>query len=966
MKAIEKDFYREIKTSFSRFISILLIVALGVAFYSGIRSIEPDMRKTGDNLYDDSNLLDLKIISTMGLSEADVGAVEGLDCIEDAVGSHSADVIAQTNSNKNVVKFMSYIDGINDVEIVEGNKPQANNECILDVTFFKNEKLNIGDTIKATSVGINDVAEVLNETTYTIAGTFTTTQYMSSSAKGTSNVGDGSIEGLAIVNEDVFVSDVYTEMYALVKSAKHEICYSDDYKEIVDSAILEIESTVEDVRIQAKYDELYDAATDVIVGIERSIEQLETSIKKSNKSIKNNNRKIKALNKEITGLDEQIAVIDKSISNYDVFIERYSDLGYVPEGKLNTYDVTIEQLEREKQEFVDKKEPIEQEKKEYENSIQECEAVIVTENESIKQSKDTIKEQQLNLADANEVREELESPRWYLTDRSAIKTYVEYDNDAERISKIGIVFPVIFFLVATFVSLTTMTRMISEQRTLIGTYKGLGYSKFSIVFKYIKYAMFATISGSIIGVIIGSKVFPVIILSAYRTIYPSLSNMVTPISWEQALMATEIAVLCVLISTAFASYKELVATPSMLMRPETPKVGKRILLERIPFIWKPLSFNAKSTIRNLLRYKKRFYMTLFGVSGCMALIIVGFGLKDSTETIPKVQYDELHSYDALVTYNMSTNAKRVAQADEFIESDSRIQDYIRIGESLTEIEKDGNTVTANVIVPKDGHEFSEYIRLEDEVTHELVDFSPNEVILTEKAAKLLGVAVGDTIQINIATEVEPTVKISKIVRNSLNHYIYMTEELYNSVYGRKVEYNQMLLHTASDIDTAELTEELLGFKAVNSVSFISTIRSSLEDVLKSIDIITAVLIISAGVLALIVLYNLNNINISERKRELATLKVLGFYDNEVTGYVYRENVIITLLGLVIGSILGAVLHKFVIHTAELDMIVFGTEIRLISYVYSALITIGFSIIINLTMYYKLKKIDMASSMKTVE
>lgn len=968
MKAIKKDYYTEIKKSFSRFVSILLIVALGVAFYAGIRSTEPDMRLTGDKLYDESNLLDLKVISTMGLSQSDVEAINNLENIEKAIGSYSADVIAQTGKNNSVLRFMSLLDGVNVVTMTDGNQPVNITECIVDETFMENEKLSIGDTITVKGAGQAEVTDLLKETEYKIVGTFTTTQYMSSSSKGTSSVGNGKIEGLVIVKEEAFAIDVFTEIYAVVKDAKELICYDDDYHNKIEEAKKMIEDTIMDGCILAKYDELYGSATEIIEGIESNITDTNQIIAKSKKTIKKLNSAITKAEKAKASVEEEIAKSQQKIEMFDAFIAQYSDLGYVPAGILNTYDVSIAQMEREKQQYIEAKEPYEQIVTESETIISQSKDGIIQAKAAITEAERILNDLELGLADANEARDALESPTWYLTDRTHIQTYVEYDLDAERISNIGIVFPVIFFLVATLVSLTTMTRMIAEQRTQIGTLKALGYSKFTIAFKYIKYALSATVTGSVIGIFIGSKLFPVVILNAYQLLYPSLHNVVTPINWEHAVTATVIAIVCVLVATIFASFKTLSSSASDLMRPESPKMGKKILLERIPFVWKHLNFNAKSTIRNLVRYKKRFFMTLFGVSGCMALIVVGFGLKDSTSEIVNMQYGQLHTYDAAIEFNLSSNIKRMEEVNDFLDNDERVSDYLRINESTVEVSSGSRKVSGTAIVPVDETKISDYIVLRENSSKEAISIPENEIVVSEKLAKLLNVKVGDAIQVSIGETDKREIKIGAITENYVFHYIYLSPQLYQQVFNKEPSYNKILLRTNpdKDVDTAAFTDELLNLKAINSVSFIQTLQDKFQDLLRSIDIIVMVLVVSAGALAFIVLYNLNNINITERKRELATLKVLGFYNKEVTGYIYRENIIITILGLVIGCGLGAVLHQFVIRTAEVDIIMFSRQIFPVSYLYSALITIVFSILINITMYFKLKKINMAESIKTID
>ena len=965
VKAVNKEFRAEIKNSFSRFISILLIVALGVAFYVGLRSTEPDMRTTGDRIYDKSNMMDIKIISTMGLSDSDVEAVKGLDTIADAVGTYSKDLIADIDGNEKVVKFMAETNGINEVELISGNMPKNADECLLDKAFMENAGIQIGDTFTISSGTKDPVSDSMNTKKFRVVGSFTSTLYMSTN-RGTSTIGNGTVNALAVTLPEAFKSEAYTEMYATVKGAKEEDGYSDNYFELVQKAIDEIDSTVKDACIQAKYDELYAKATDVIDGIDEKLTTAKDGKKQAQSTVKKLQKTIKTLDTSMEGLDAQIASVQSQIDNYDVFIDRYKANGSVPAGVLNANEVPISQLESEKAGIVATKEPLEAKKTELVKQKTTCQNGIKESKAKITELTDGITELDLAKADAEDAREEITSPSWYLLDRTSISSYVEYDQDADRINNIGKVFPVIFFLVAALVSLTTMTRMINEQRTQIGTMKALGYDKFTIAFKYIKYAMLATITGSVLGGLIGVHLFPTVILNAYKVMYPSLSEVQTKLNLEPMITATVISILCVLAATIFSSYATLRENAAELMRPLAPKVGKKILLERVPFIWKHLNFSMKSSIRNLVRYKKRFFMTLFGISGSMALIIVGFGLKDSTQAIVNKQYGEIHHYDASVTLASKVNEKRIKEATDFFDTDDRVESYLKLYQTNMTFANGKKEADGYLVVPMEAGKLTDYVALKDRKTQKKVSMKEDSVIIDEKLASLLEVSAGDKITLKVGEQEFKTVTIGGITENYLNHYVYMSPDLYQKTYGKTAEFNQIFLRTVKNVDTKQMTEDILSLKACSGAMFITTLHDKLGEVLKSIDIIVLVLIISAGGLAFVVLYNLNNINISERKRELATLKVLGFYDGEVSAYLIRENIMISIIGILVGCLLGAVLHQFVIQTAEIDVIMFGRKIAPISYLYSALITVAFMILINFTMHFKMKKIDMAESMKSVE
>ena len=558
--------------------------------------------------------------------------------------------------------------------------------------------------------------------------------------------------------------------------------------------------------------------------------------------------------------------------------------------------------------------------------------------------------------------------KWYIYDREHLVEYSGYGENADRMRAIGKVFPVLFFLMAALISLTTMTRMVEEQRTLIGTMKALGYSKASIAGKYIGYASLATILGCVLGALFGEKVFPYIIIKAYGIIYTHVPNIEVPYNLYYAGVASAAAVFCVLFATVISCYKELREQAAQLMRPPAPKQGKRVLLERIPFIWKHLSFTWKSTVRNLVRYKKRFFMTLFGIGGCMALLLFGFGLHDSIVNIGILQYEDLQLFDADLILNEEATDTAKQEITDSLKSDDRIKHITQALQQQVTIKKDDTEKEVYLTVFEPGEENDSLFVYQNRVTKEQYKLTDDGVILTEKIADKLGVKPGDSFTIEKSGEEDVTVTVSAICENYMRHYMYMTSGLYEQLYGKAVSYNS-IFYTVNNgqIEVAEeIGEEALKKDGALSVSYTKDFEAQIEDMLGSLNMVIVVLVISAGLLAFVVLYNLNNINITERKRELATLKVLGFYPKEVAEYVYRENILLTILGSVVGCGLGKILHRFIIETVEVDSAMFGRNIDLSSYIFGFLITIGFSMFVNGVMYFKLKKIDMVESLKSVE
>ena len=515
-----------------------------------------------------------------------------------------------------------------------------------------------------------------------------------------------------------------------------------------------------------------------------------------------------------------------------------------------------------------------------------------------------------------------------------------------------------------------MTRMVEEERGQIGTLKALGYGKKSIAGKYLLYALLATLGGSVLGVLVGEKALPYIIIYSYRIMYTHLPHIVIPYQWSYAAMATAAALACTLLATLYACYKALAAQPAELMRPPSPKEGKRILLERIGFIWKHLSFIWKSTIRNLFRYKKRLFMTLAGIGGCMALMVVGFGLKDSIMCIGTLQYQELQVYDGMVYLSDTITDQEKADTKELLSDMKNVDGYAEADMRRVQVSANdqGDAESIYQCIVRDKDDISRFLVFRDRKSQETYELTDDGVILTEKMAKTLDVKKGDKIYLGAEGEEKKEVTVTDICENYMEHYVYMTENLYEEVYGAVPEYNTLLfdLKDNSQKKLDQTGEKILKQDGVMNVTYTNSIEDQLNTMLKSLNLVIVVLIISAGMLAFVVLYNLNNINITERRRELATLKVLGFYDNEVSSYVYRENILLTFLSILIGMGLGWILHRFVITTVEVDVVMFGRVINWQSYLYSALFTVAFSLFVNWVMYYKLKKIDMVESMKSVE
>lgn len=872
-KALRKEFYMEIRSSRGRFLSIFFIVAIGVAFFSGIRSTEPDMRYSGDAYFDEKNLMDIQVVSTLGLTDEDKTALSEVDGIETVEGGYSADAVCLVNDSQKVVHIMSILPTMNTLTLEEGRLPETKEECVVDSDFLPESGYEIGDQITFYSGTEDDITDTLESDTFTIVGTVSSPSYISFS-RGSTTIGTGSVSGFACVPAESFAMDVYTELYASVEGAKELTAFTEEYKDCVAEVTDRVEK-IQKTREEARYEQLVGDAT----------EELEKAKKE---------------------LAEEQA-------------------------QVNAGWVLLNDTQKAKAE----KELADGEKK-----IQEAEEEI----------------------------SKIAHPKWYIRDREDSTDYTGYGENADRMRAIGQVFPVLFFLVAALISLTTMTRMVEEQRVQIGTLKALGYSKGAIAAKYLGYASLATVTGSVVGVLFGEKVFPFVIITAYGIMYQHMHHVVIPYNLYYGLMASIAALVCTMLATFFSCYRELKEPAAELMRPPAPKSGKRILLERIPAIWTHLNFSWKATIRNLVRYKKRLFMTVFGIGGCMALLLVGFGLKDSIFDIGRLQYSQLQMYDGNLVLNEDASEDEKASACTTLAEDSRVEATEKSLLQQVTIRSDSAKKEVYLNVPEEVETFPSFVELRNRVTKERYFLEDEGVVMTEKTASKLDVKAGDTIYIQDDVQGEKAVQITAVCENYMYHYLYMTPALYEELYGESPEYNSVyfLMKEGKSGEAKAVGESVLKEKGALSISYTADIEQQLNDMLGSLNIVMIVLVISAGLLAFVVLYNLNNINITERKRELATLKVLGFYPGEVAAYVYRENVILTIIGAFVGMFFGKFLHRFIIVTVEIESAMFGRNIEPISFVYGFLITIGFSAFVNGVMYFKLKKIDMVESLKSVE
>lgn len=1299
MKAFQRDFFREIGRNKGRFFSVMFIVMLGAAFFSGIRSAKNDMHVSADSYYDRVNFMDIRVVSTLGLTEDDLEDMRNTEGVAAVTGGYTAEVLNEQSDMEFALKVIAWTEDVNQVTLTDGRLPEKANECLADDIYLQQTGCEIGDQITLESGSSEDLSDTLKEETYTIVGSGTLPYYMEMD-RGSGTVGDGSLDAFLVVLPEVFEQqDVYTEAYVQAEGAeaensfdgayemkvaevvagleeiadracdrRYETIYQDGMEEIEDAKqeVADAEQELADAKAQiddgeqqitdaketladgekeledgeselasreqqlaearelleskeaelnsgksqlangqqqiadaeavlsAKEKELADGKAQLEAEAQqleagkaeieeqseslesgkaqveekaRELEEAKAQVEAKAQELENGRAQLEAgraelesgkaeleqnrqtvtaarqeleakradyetaktalqqieaqlgeLQQQLTQTEEQIRQMEEALADagldtspeYEAFLAVKTQLETMIAGlqtqketvqagitefeageksvqdgeaqlaaaeqqiaqseqqlnateevlkegevqleaarqqitdgeaqleasrqqlaaaetQLNAYRQQMAdgeaqlnaarqqitdgetQLSQGRQELEQQKSVLEQSKAQMESGEQqiaqtrqqltEGEAQIAEARQTLADARAELedgkaelaeKEQELadakqeyedgyaeaqpeladarqQIADGEQELKDLEKQEWYVMDREDVTSAKGFADDAERIDNIGQVFPWIFFLVAALISLTTMTRMVEEQRQQIGTLKALGYRDGAIAMKYLCYAMLATVTGAVIGVVIGEKLFPWVIMNAYGMLYLGLPEYLTPLNWEQGLLAILTSIACTGLATLFSCWREMRAKPSELMRPEPPKNGRRVLLERVTILWKHLSFTQKSTVRNLFRYKKRFFMTVIGIGGCMGLMLVGFGLQDSITAIAKNQFVELFTYQAAVVVNSESKEQKDAvreQAEMFDGMGSTLEMFAQ----NVELTAGDESMSAIMEVPQDPSVVDQFFTFRDRRSKESYEFPEDGIAISEKTAKMLGVSVGDTIKVGEENKEGREVTISIIIENYVEHYIFMAPSLYESVWQETPDYNQILMKYE---DTSDRYEENLGQMMIEQdgvvgVTFVSDLEAEIDDMLQALNIVIVVLIVSAGLLAFVVLYNLNNINITERKRELATLKVLGFYDMEVAEYVYRENVILTILGILAGAGIGLALHQYIIHTVEVDMMMFGRTVFPRSYLFSGLLTLVFSLFVNYMMYYRLKKIDMIESLKSVE
>ena len=1061
------DFIREVRHTYSRFLSILLLSALAVAFLVGLRATAPDMEYTADNYYDSHHLMDGYILSTMGLTQEDLQALAQADGVDQVEGAWSVDATAVDS----IVSMRSMPEELNLLNVVEGRLPQQADECVTEQMLLTALGLEIGDTLSVTLEEADQ--DSLTRTSYTIVGTVQSPLYVGTD-RGSTTLGSGSIDAFVYIPGENFDLDVYTTAYftgdGMEALNSYSQAYADQLSALVDSLdpLAQERASLRDEEVRSEAQKELDDARSELADAQKELDDAkkelddaraeldsgwadyESGLATLEQEIKDGQAKLNAARSQLeesqtryeqgkvdyqeglaqyqegqTAYEDNLAQLDAQQEEVAKGYEEYYDALKPFEG-TPMYDQMVEQLAPQKakldeaaaqiqagyQQLAQVKTQLEESKAELDAAqaqlqdaaqqldtgwaeyqsgqqtldqeeargrsqlaqakaeLDDGEAEYQKGLEEYEQAKaDAQPELEQAQADIDQGQKELDEMatcEWYVLGRDTNSGFVSYSQDAERVDNLSSIFPVIFFVVAALACLTTMTRMVEEQRTQIGSLKALGFSRLAISQKYIGYAFVASLVGGLIGLGVGATLIPAVIANAFQIMYaiPGLDYKMQLLLFVLAVLA---AVACTTGAALWACLSTLIDTPANLMRPRAPKAGKRVFLEYIKPIWRRLSFTWKVSMRNLFRYQKRFWMTVIGIGGCTALIVTGFGLHESIFDVLDKQFDEISLYDATVGLDEDLTEEQKQGIEDYLDGEEAVADYMFTYQQMMDASTTGTSYDVYLFAVDDVEEFGRFVDLRHRSDHSPVELDGSGVVIDEKLSELLGVSVGDTITLEGDQRVEAVV--ADITENYVYHYVYLTRDLYTQLYGEDYQNNVMLLayQDGMGVDVSNQTSEtLMKMDGVASYSYIATIRDSFEDSMDAINYAVVIIIVAAAALAFVVLYNLTNINITERRSELATLKVLGFYDGETTAYVLRENVFLTIFGVILGLVLGRFLHSWMVLTVEVDLVMFGRTAPPYAYVLAAAMTALFSLIVNVAAHFRLKKIDMVESLKTVE
>lgn len=905
-KTYLKSTFRDIRFSLGRFIAIILIIFMGVLLFVGVKSVGPDLTASAQNEIKTNNMSDLQIISTGGLTKDDQKSVEKISGSQVQL-SKGFDYLEKNKKNNLKVYSYSKADKQNKLAVVKGHLPQQQDQVVVDEVLSSDYPL--GSTITLNN-------DSLKKTKFHVVGFVRSPLYIANEERGNTTVGDGQANGFVYIPLKSFATDVYSQMYVTFDDLKEKTYSSSSYKHQLNRHIKKLDKVLEKRRDQ------------------RQVELQNFATKKSGPA----KEKIAVQQEKLTQAKQQLSNGKSQLAQQERQLNQQEEILAAQVGQQQAQ----QQLVQPRQQLAASKNKLQQQ----EQQLQQGQQKLTAGNEKLQQ------------------QTKISKPT-YLTDkRTDMPGFNDYASLSDRIDAIANIFPVFFFFIAILITFTTMTRMITEDRRQIGTLLSLGYTKLETSMKYVLYALLTVIIGTVLGVLVGSKALPPVVfkMTGSMYIFQNFSSKFYPfLIW----LASVAALVATLGSVILVLFRDLREKPMNLLVEKAPKAGKRIIMEKITPLWRKLSFTKKITFRNLFRYKSRMILTTFGIAGCTGLMLAGFGLNDSIPAPGTKQFSEINRYQALVTLKSAGKDK----ASQVLQDDQRVTGKLPVHmEQVTFRQKNSSNQVASLYAVKDPEKLQNYISLNMPGSNKTQVIPKNGAVVSQRLAQAYNLKKGDKLYFEDEKGREYTLKLAKVTENYVGHNVYLSAAYYQKALGKKARLNSFLVRTKKQNSKQQdqLAKKLADTGEVLNTSYTETQRSKLEKSVKGMNSIVIIFIVLSGTLAFVVLYNLTNINISERKRELATFKVLGFFDKEVTMFIVRENIIFTLFGILFGYVIGWFLNWFILVYASSNMMVFPVVIKWPGYVISAVMTIIFSAIVMWVTHRKLQQIDMISALNSSE
>ena len=955
--------FREIKDTFGRFLALLLIIALGVGFFAGLKVTDPAMRKSMQEYLTNQNFYDYRLISSLGFEDEDIEYIKNHVTARAVEPSIAFDILADYNESSHAIKAISIPEKINTIVLVDGSMPKADDECLVDSYLFENDV--IGETLQISTSNEAEDLEHFKYKEYKIVGIVKSPLFIQYE-RGSTALGSGVLDGFVYMTEGGFDSEVYTDCYVKLDSDLQ--LYSDEYNDLIESNESDIQ-TVLDAAANNRYERIVAEANDKIAEAEAELE----------KSQEENGAKLTEAKEELDLAKNQLEDAKAQISEYeaqeeelkvalDEMLRNISQMEQLREATPEYFDeMSYQNLLANYQQYSGNlyalQSGIETAKSEYSKGLNEYEDGLAEYEKGLQEFNTKIDDAKAEIEDGKKDIADIDKASTYLLKRDSNIGYACFESDSTIVGAIANVFPLFFFLVAALVCMTTMNRMVEDQRTQIGVLKALGYSNISIMSKYVLYSGLASFWGTTLGFIAGTIAFPKAIWFAYQMMY-NTTDIDYYFSLEMLIISFVVAFLCSVGVTILSCRYEMGEMAASLMRPKAPKAGKRIFLEYIPIFWNRLKFLKKVSLRNIFRYKARLFMMVLGIGGCTALLVAGLGIYDSIADIANNQFANISKYDIEITLKDGADGEVLALEDLGYTT----EDYLLYYHTSVDMKAGKNTKNIYLNVYENNAEINSFYDMHDAKGNH-IEFSAlqdNETIINKGLSDRYGIKIGDTITISSESMEKTEFKVAAINENFINNFMYLSRSGYESSIGNLPEKKNVYLNVKEDQDPHEISAKIMNDSGVSVVSATVDMLDRVDSMMKSLNIIVYLVVGCAMALSAVVVYNLTNINIAERVREIATVKVLGFYKDETRSYVFRENILLSIMGAALGLLLGKLLHAFIMSEIVVDLITFDVRVTLLSYALAFALTVLFTFIIDLFMGNKLEKISMTESLKAVE